>query len=254
MSLRLIYETCASKISIPVDDITMVMEDGTKVWSPDVRPMNLTFSGSTLHLSRCSDTLYGYIKSTSTDYDLSLVIVLYETKHYEAIEQERELVEQERLEQLAEAGDDYPVLPQISGAGSALKPLNFKDNSGAIELDDDDDGDDVPVDSAPYKPAPSAEPPQPADSADVMRIQLRGKEGEIEVRVKPTTAFGTLITHYAKKFELPEKIPNKGKGKTMIKGKVLKIDFDGELFAGVDTIGSIDIDDGETLDVKYVGL
>lgn len=197
---------------------------------------------------------------------------MYETKHYETIEKERDQAERARLDRLAAEMEEWETSPARiattksgsgSGSGSMVKDAgtgkgNGSNSGGAgvISLDDDED-DDIPTLVAALTSTSRQQTPANDDSApagDVILIQLRGAQGAFEVKVKSTTAFGTLISHYAKKYNLPENVPGSGRGRNHVKAKVLKIDFDGELFDGQGTIGDIDIEEGESLDVKYVGV
>jgi hypothetical protein len=54
------------------------------------------------------------------------------------------------------------------------------------------------------------------------------------------------------RMKIPIETAAKGRGKDRVPKKRLKIDFDGDLFDGPGKILDLDLEGGETLDIKYV--
>lgn len=104
--------------------------------------------------------------------------------------------------------------------------------------------------SQPHKTSATSAPTSGGGPA--IPITIRGKEGELEGSVTLTTTFDAVIKWYAKKKGIPADIPRSGSGQSAVAAKRLKIDFDGDLFDGAGKVVELDLDGGETLDIKYV--
>lgn len=219
------------------------------------------------------------------------VIVAYERSYYEQVEAERRETERLRFEgRLATDNEAAPsplspppssvqarrAAPDPLVVGVTAFPASMSGNTQPIEIDSDSEPEtgrdaavaitgagyssdieilDLPPRQPVVAPAPQhrdtagSEPPATPSS---ISIQIRGKEGELSGSVSATTTFNAVIKYYAGKMSIPVEIPAKGKGKNRVAGKRLKIDFDGDLFDGEGKILDLDLDGGETLDVKYV--
>lgn len=93
---------------------------------------------------------------------------------------------------------------------------------------------------------------EPPTTPSSISVQIRGQEGELTGNVSSTTTYDAVINYYASKMSIPVELPATGRGKNRVPGKKLKIDFDGDLFDGAGKILELDLDGGETLDIKYV--
>jgi hypothetical protein len=72
------------------------------------------------------------------------------------------------------------------------------------------------------------------DRSDVLNITLRGKEGDVKAKAKPTTKMSSLVAHYRKTKKVEAE---------------MGIELDGEILEGDSTIADADLDDGDMLSV-----
>lgn len=75
------------------------------------------------------------------------------------------------------------------------------------------------------------------DRSDVLNITLRGKEGDVKAKAKPTTKMSSLVAHYRKTKKVEAE---------------MGIELDGEILEGDSTIADADLDDGDMLSVVPV--
>jgi hypothetical protein len=90
-------------------------------------------------------------------------------------------------------------------------------NGAGVDKDDDDD------DSA-----------QAEDTSAILTLTLRGKEGDVKAKAKPTTKMSALVAYYRKTKKMETE---------------MGIELDGEILEGDSTIADADLDDGDMLSV-----
>ena len=215
----------------------------------------------------------------------------YERTYYDEVQAERQEAERLRFEGRL-ADNERPPAPVSAIAsdlpwptGSTTQPPSGEKSGSAghvlattepIEIDSDSESEctfaaaaaharadyssDIEIVDMPpkfYVTAPTSrldtaagsEPPATPSS---ISVQIRGKEGELTGSVSATTTYDAVIKWYAGKMSISVELPATGRGKSKVPGKKLKIDFDGDLFDGDGKILDLDLDGGETLDIKYV--
>lgn len=89
---------------------------------------------------------------------------------------------------------------------------------GTPALDDDADDDDGPDE----------------DTATILALTLRGKEGDVKAKAKVTTKMSALVAYYVKVKKI---------------GTKMGIELDGEILEGDSTVADADLDDGDMLSV-----
>lgn len=74
----------------------------------------------------------------------------------------------------------------------------------------------------------------PADTSTILTLTLRGKEGDVKAKAKPTTKMASLVAYYRKQKKVEME---------------MGIELDGEILEGDSTIADADLDDGDMLSV-----
>jgi hypothetical protein len=213
-------------------------------------------------------------------------IVAYERSHYERLEEQRREVEAARFQgRLARKERTLPPdLPTFLSGNEAVASSSKIPSSVAIstiavsangfqepiEVDSDSDYgayqptanhdsyssdieilDDLPR-QAVFAPAPTGRSTETPVASAGLEIQVRGQSGQLSGSVSSTTTYDAIIKWYANEMKIPIETAAKGRGKDRVPKKRLKIDFDGDLFDGPGKILDLDLEGGETLDIKYV--
>jgi hypothetical protein len=218
--------------------------------------------------------------------------VAYERSYYEQVETARQNAERERFQHRVANNEKSPspepatTFVQANTYASKTRPESLAikaptvatarvSSTEPIEIDSDSEPEgrsgqpartapnyssDIEIlDAAPKPPsfvlAPRHTDPvvaEPPPTPSSISVQIRGQEGVLTGSVSSTTTFDAVIKYYAGKMSVPVELPASGRGKKRVVGKKLKIDFDGDLFDGAGKILELDLDGGETLDIKYV--
>lgn len=208
----------------------------------------------------------------------------YERSHFERIEEQRREVEAARFQGRL-ARKERTISPDLAMflSGSAAVASSSKITSSVptiaassngyqepIEVDSDSDYgayqptathdnyssdieilDDLPR-QAVFEPTPTARSTETPLVSAGLEVQVRGQSGQLSGSVSSTTTYDAIIKWYANEMKIPIETAAKGRGKDRVPKKRLKIDFDGDLFDGPGKILDLDLEGGETLDIKYV--
>jgi hypothetical protein len=210
-----------------LEDLVLTTSTGTRIWSPYTTPDALKFGEKV--------SLFAYTKT-----------------HFEVVEKARVEVERARWE--ARMEDEREERERTAQAQRTVE--NEKSDREVVVIDDGSSDIEV-LDEPPQVTTRRTEVSRsvsntPVPTSATIKVTIRGKDGELEGSVNDSTTFAAVINWYAKKMNIPAEMPASGRGKNRVLGKKLKIDFDGDLFEGDGKVVDLDLDGGETLDIKYV--
>lgn len=98
--------------------------------------------------------------------------------------------------------------------------------------------DDVPSSQQEEGGSPTPPSPPANEDNDKLRLVIRGAAGEVRFACSATTAVSKICAFYCSKFELPG-------------AENARLKFDGEVFEGDTTIGDMDLESGDMVDIHY---
>ncbi|BEI79976.1 hypothetical protein CcaverHIS002_0105050 [Cutaneotrichosporon cavernicola] len=129
-------------------------------------------------------------------------------------------------------GYELPVYEKVQQAERKARLALFGDNPRRTDKDLDEG------EPSRRSPSPLRAPLPPA--VQKVKLHLRGPKGELHFSAAPTTLVSTILKFYCNK-----------QGVDASEAHRFRLEFDGEHFEGNSTVGDMDVESGDLIDVSY---
>ncbi|BEJ11048.1 hypothetical protein CspHIS471_0104700 [Cutaneotrichosporon sp. HIS471] len=129
-------------------------------------------------------------------------------------------------------GYELPVYEKVQQAERQARLALFGDNPRPTDEDLDEGG--------PSRRSPSPLRARSPPAVQKVKLHLRGPKGELHFSAAPTTLVSTILKFYCNK-----------QGVDASEAHRFRLEFDGEHFDGNSTVGDMDVESGDLIDVSY---